>query len=291
MADTSRARHASPASLPESAPSASRYAPTGRLKLHYLDYGTEGAKPLLFVHGGAAHGHWFDFVAGGFTADHHVRAVDLRGHGDSERADPPAYAYRDYADDIAAFAEALDLRDFTLVGHSMGGIVSLVYAANYSGRLGRLVVVDSRMHMSAENVARLRDFGTRPPSAYATQDDLVRRYRLEPPGTQIAPPEVIRYIAMHSGREQPDGTWTHKFDRSLYSIFERLDAMPCWDHVKVPALLVKGDKSDRIDDEALEEIRRRAPQVEVAVVADADHHVTLDNPRGFVEAVRRFLAR
>lgn len=291
MSTTSHARHTLPASLPQPAESTSRYVQAGRLKLHYLDYGAEGKKPLLFVHGGAAHGHWFDFVAGGFTADHHAMAVDLRGHGDSARADPPAYAYRDYADDLAAFADAMDLHDFTLVGHSMGGIVSLVYAASHSGRLGRLVVVDSSMHLSAENVARLRDFGTRPASAYATQEDLVSRYRLEPPGTQIAPPEVIRYIATTSGREQPDGTWTHKFDRSLYSIFERLDAMPCWDHVRVPALLVKGQKSDRITPEMLEEIRRRAPHLEVAIVADADHHVTLDNPQGFVKAVRGFLER
>src|SRR5215211_3704280 len=107
MPETSHARHANPASLPQPAEAANRYVQAGRLKLHYLDYGTEGLKPLLFVHGGAAHGHWFDFVAGGFSADHHVRAVDLRGHGDSERADPPAYAYRDYADDIAAVVEAL----------------------------------------------------------------------------------------------------------------------------------------------------------------------------------------
>jgi pimeloyl-ACP methyl ester carboxylesterase len=276
---------------PQPAPSTSRYVQAGNLKLHYLDYGTEGRKPMLCVHGGAAHGHWFDFVASGFTADHHVRALDLRGHGDSERADPPAYSYRDYADDVHAVAEALDLRDFTLVGHSMGGVVSLVYAANYSGRLGRLVVVDSRMQMSRESIKRLRDFGTRPPSTYATQEELVKRYRLEPPGTMIAAPGIIRHVALNSGRELPDGTWTHKFDRGLYSIFERIDAMPCWDTVSVPALMVKGERSNRVDDETFEEIRRRAPHVELATVADADHHITLDNPAGFVEAVRGFLAK
>jgi pimeloyl-ACP methyl ester carboxylesterase len=289
MPKTSHAPDTSPTPIPQPAPYTSRTVQAGKLRLHYLDYGTEGSKPMLCVHGGAAHGHWFDFVAAGFTADHHVRALDLRGHGDSERADPPAYSYRDYADDVHAVAEALDLRDFTLVGHSMGGIVSLMYAAKHSGRLGRLVVVDSRMHMSAENVARLRDFGTRPSSTYATQEELVGRYRLEPPGTMIAAPEVIRHVAAMSGRELPDGTWTHKFDRSLYSIFERLDAMPCWDHVRVPALVVRGERSNRVDAETFEEIRRRAPQVELATVAEADHHITLDNPQGFVEALRRFL--
>ena len=291
MSNTSHALKSSRAALPDAAPSLSRYVQARALKLHYLDYGTEGAKPMLCVHGGAAHGHWFDFVASGFTAEHHVRALDLRGHGDSERASPPAYAYRDYADDVHAVAEALDLRDFTLVGHSMGGIVSLVYAANYSGRLGRLVVVDSRMHMSRESIARLRDFGTRPPSTYPTLDDLVRRYRLEPPGTMIAAPEVIRHVALNSGRRLEDGTWTHKFDRSLYSIFERLDAMPCWDAVRVPALVVRGERSNRVDAQTFRDMKRRAPQLELATVADSDHHVTLDNPQGFIEAVRGFIAK
>ena len=61
----------------------------GGLKLHYLDYGTAGRPPMLCVHGGAAHAHWFDFVAAGFNADYHVRALDPRGHGDSAWSDPP----------------------------------------------------------------------------------------------------------------------------------------------------------------------------------------------------------
>ena len=287
---TARPRpHAHAASGARPAPYTSRFVEAGGLRLHYLDYGGEGGRPMLCVHGGAAHAHWFDFVASGFTADHHVLAIDLRGHGDSERADPPAYAYGDYAADVANFAAALDLRDFVLVGHSMGGIVSLVYTATHHDRVGHLVIVDSRMHMSRESVTRLRDFGTRSPSTYASQEELVKRYRLEPPGTMIAAPEIIRHVAMMSGRQLEDGTWTHKFDRSLYSIFERLDGMPYWNHVRIPTLLVKGERSDRVDDEALAEIRSRAPQVELAEVAQSDHHVTLDNPQGFVSAVRQFL--
>ncbi len=267
----------------------SKFVEAGGLKLHYLDYGNVGGRPMVCVHGGAAHAHWFDFVAAGFTADHHVLALDLRGHGGSARAQPPAYAYRDYAADVANFVEALDLRDFVLVGHSMGGIVSTVYSATYPGRVSRLVVVDSRMHMSQESVTRLRDFGTRPSSTYATRDELVARYRLEPPGTMIAPPEVIRHVAEMSGRALPDGTWTHKFDRSLYSSFERLDAMQFWEEIDIPALLVKGERSNRIDAQTFAEIKARSPQAELAQVPLSDHHITLDNPDGFVAVVRAFL--
>ena len=132
-----------PAATPDPAPAASKFVDTGTLKLHYLDYGTEGLPPMLCIHGGAAHAHWFDFVAAGFTRDLHVRSLDLRGHGDSDWADPPEYAFADYAADVAAVVEKLDLRDFVLVGHSMGGMVSLVYAATYPGRVGKLVIVDT----------------------------------------------------------------------------------------------------------------------------------------------------
>src|SRR5512147_863173 len=87
----------------------SRFAEAGGLRLHYLDYGTVGRPAMLCLHGGAAHAHWFDFVAPGFSADYHVRALDLRGHGDSAWADPPAYSYQRYASDLAEVVEKLDL--------------------------------------------------------------------------------------------------------------------------------------------------------------------------------------
>ena len=112
-------------------------------RLHIQDYGSSGKPPILCVHGGGANAHWYDFVAGGFTADYHIRAVDLRGHGDSARAEPSSYSWKTFAADIDAFVEKLGLRDFVLVGHSMGGMISLVYAATHPGRIGRLVIVDT----------------------------------------------------------------------------------------------------------------------------------------------------
>ena len=132
----------------------------GGLELNYLDYGTEGLPPMLCIHGGAAHGHWFDFVAPGFTPSYHVRSLDLRGHGDSDPVDPPLYTYEQYASDIDKTVRALDLRDFVLMGHSMGGTVSLVYAATYPGRVKKLVVVDSTVNLSAERIGSFGRKGT-----------------------------------------------------------------------------------------------------------------------------------
>ena len=258
------------------------------IRLHYLDYGTEGRPPMLCLHGGAVTAHWFDFVAGGFAGDYHVRAIDQRGHGDSGRADPPDYRYASYAADVNAIVEKLDLHDVVLVGHSMGGLVSLLYAATYPGRLKALVVVDSTLRSTQDRVASLHRIGNREGSSYATNDEFVARFKVRPEGTQAAP-EIIRYLAERGGRQGPDGRWRHKFDRNVYSKRELIDIPPLWDRVKIPALIVKGGLSDRVTPEIYADIKARAPQVALAEVPGSEHHVTLDNPGGFVSAVRAFL--
>ena len=273
----------------QAATGVSHFVEANGVKLHYLDYGAAGRRPMLCIHGGAAHAHWFDFVAPGLTPDHHVLALDLRGHGDSAWADPHTYSWKAYAEDLNAVAEKLDLTDFVLIGHSMGGMISLVYAATHPGRVGRLVIVDTIMLMPMDRVSRMQEFGARPARSYASQEELVARYRLEPAETQMAAPEVIRRMAVHSGRQDASGRWHHKADRRVYASFEQIAGVPLWEKVKAPALVIKGERSTRFTPEVLAEVRARAPQVEMAEVPASDHHITLDNPQGFVDVVREFL--
>lgn len=261
----------------------------GGLKLHYLDYGRAGLPPLLCVHGGAAHAHWFDFVAAGFTADYHVRALDQRGHGDSAWAEPPDYSTARLAEDLHEVAERLDLVDYVLVAHSMGGMVSLNYAARFPGRLGRLVIVDSTLRLTDDRAAAMRERGARQ-SSYDTLEDLAARYKLMPSGSSAAP-AVTNHIARNAGRRSEDGRWRHKFDRNVYTQRGGVDSIPYFAKISVPTLLVKGEASPRISPEIFAEVRAVAPQVELAEVPASGHHVTLDNPAGFVEAVNAFLKR
>jgi pimeloyl-ACP methyl ester carboxylesterase len=272
------------------APHVSRHMEANGIKLHYLDYGTEGRPPMLCLHGGAVNAHWFDFVASGFTADYHVRALDQRGHGDSARADPPQYGYDRYASDVDVVMRKLDLRDVVLVGHSMGGLVSLVTAATYPDRVRALVVIDSTLRATPDRIATLHRIGNSEGSSYATNEEFVAKFKVRPEGTQ-ALPAIIRYLAERGGRQGADGRWRHKFDRNVYSKRELIEIPPLWERVKIPALLVKGGLSDRITPEIYEDIKARAPQVELAEVAMSEHHVTLDNPPEFVRAVKAFLSR
>ena len=272
------------------APYTDQYIEVAGLKLHVQDYGTAGKPAILCVHGGAAHAHWFDFIASGFTADCHVRAIDQRGHGDSawDTSPTPDYSYQRYAADLNAAVEQLDLRDFILVGHSMGGVVSTVYTATYPGRVKAFILIDSTICMPPERIASMQAVGNREGRHYATQEEFLANYKVRPAGS-VAAPEVIRHIAQHSGRLFEDGRWRYKVDRRIYAMRQRMDSFPYWNNIKIPALLMKGGLSARITPDVIAEVKSRAPQVQVAEVANSDHHVTLDNPAGFIRAMQEFI--
>jgi pimeloyl-ACP methyl ester carboxylesterase len=219
-----------------------------------------------------------------------VRALDFRGHGESQWMNPPDYTYEAHAGDLAGVAAQLDLREFILIGHSMGGLISLVYTATYPGRIRALIIVDSTLRMPEERVAMLRNVGNRPGSRYVTHEEFLSRYRLRPDGTTAAP-EIIRHLAERGGRQLPDGAWTHKFDRNVYAQRNSFDGIPHCRNITIPTLVVKGGRSSRVTPQLIAEAQAQCPSLELAEVPHADHHVFLDNPRGFERVVKQFLSR
>jgi pimeloyl-ACP methyl ester carboxylesterase len=110
------------------------------VRLHWKEIGR--GRPILFVSSWAMSVRMWDFQIAAF-ADHGFRCIafDRRGHG---RSDQPAEGYDSdtFADDVAAVIEALDLRDLTLVGHSMAGGEIVRYLTRHgAGRIGRAVLI------------------------------------------------------------------------------------------------------------------------------------------------------
>jgi pimeloyl-ACP methyl ester carboxylesterase len=266
------------------------YIEIAGIRLRLQDYGAAGKPQMLCLHGGAANAHWYDFVAHGFSADYHMRAIDLRGHGDSQwDASPvPSYGYHRHAADVNELAAKLDLRDFVLMGHSMGGMIGSIYAATYPGRVKAFMLVDTTIKFTPERIAGFGAISNREGRHYASQEEFIKNYKVHPGGSTAAP-EILRHIAFNSGRQFADGRWRHKVDRKVYSNRELVDSFPLWNKIKIPTLLMKGDRSARIDPPTVAEVKSRAPQVRVAEVANSDHHITLDNPAGFIQAARAFL--
>ena len=280
--------------FPQPAEATDRFVTVDGVRLHLFDYGGgpavgDDTRPvLLCVHGSAANAHWFDYVATDLRADYRLLSLDQRGHGDSAWAADADYSYPRYALDLAGLVEQLGYDDLVLVGHSMGGMVSLAYAATRPAQIGKLVIVDTTMKMSPQRVSMLRGVGDRPGRSYDSQAGYVANYRLRP-ASAIEHPELVQHLAETGCRQFDDGQWRNKFDRNVYATRVRIDGMPFWDEIQIPALYIKGGVSDRMNDEIEAEIRERCAHIEFSEVPAANHHVTLDNPSGFNRALRQFL--
>jgi pimeloyl-ACP methyl ester carboxylesterase len=108
---------------------------TDRLTMAYLEFGT-GPVPIVLVHGNCSSSLFFqDFMLAFPSTDRYTIYVpDLRGYGDSELLPVDATrGVQDYSDDLAAFARALELPPFHLLGWSLGGNVVIQYAIDYPG--------------------------------------------------------------------------------------------------------------------------------------------------------------
>jgi len=266
-----------------------RFIVINGLRLHYLEWGAAAAPPVVLLHGGSAHAHWWDRFAPAIAETYRVLALDLRGHGDSEHAVPPAYSIDDYARDLAAFLDAHPLDRIHLIGHSLGAMVATALAGQQPERLRSLVIVDSQLKITpagARYMLRLRNF---PQPEYRDGQQAIERFRLLPTQT-AADEQTLRQIATHSFRELPDGRWTFKFDRESMAHTEPQDLTSILPRLTCPILVVRGTHSTLLPPAALATLRVVAPQAEVAEIAAAHHHVMLDNPLDFEHAVRRFLA-
>lgn len=110
------------------------------VRLAYSDAGA-GKPPLVFVHGWCCDRTYFAPQLEHFGRRHRVVAVDLRGHGDSDKPEQD-YTIGGFADDVVWLARRLRLRDVVLVGHSMGGIAVLDAAARYPETIAAAILVD-----------------------------------------------------------------------------------------------------------------------------------------------------
>src|SRR5262249_38420236 len=83
-----------------------------RMRFHYLDWGTRGRPPILFLHGGGLNAHTWDLVCLALRGQHHCLALDQRGHGDSEWSPQMDYTTESQVGDLEAFVDHLGLDRF-----------------------------------------------------------------------------------------------------------------------------------------------------------------------------------
>lgn len=276
-----------------------------RLRLHYVDWGNEGAPPMLMVHGGRDHCRNWDWVAQAFRNDYHIIAPDLRGHGDSQWAVGGTYGLLDFVVDIAQLVHQKQLAPVTILSHSLGGNISLHYAGLYPENVAKLVAIEGlgpspamlakRREQPVEErlrewVGTLRKLSSRAPRKYPTLADALQRMREENPHLSA---DQARHLTIHGSNQNEDGTYSWKFDNYVRAFsplhLPRKDTETLFNRISCPTLLIRGTESwasDPNEDGRIEHFK----QARTVNIENAGHWVHHDQLDQFVELVQSFLA-
>jgi pimeloyl-ACP methyl ester carboxylesterase len=226
---------------------------------------------------------------------HRCIALELRGHGDSDWAETGSYPLRDYVADLERVGANLGLSAFVLVGHSLGGLISLTYAANHLDQLAGLVIVDTGPRSRQRSgTARIREFLTGLPAADSLEEFVDRALAFNPRRDR----NRLRRSLTNSLRQTSDGRWTWKYDQRRVAgppvtpeefarTQEALRAAART--IRRPTLLIHGGDSDTYSDGDAEAFAKILPRGRLVTIAGAGHTVQGDRPHAFAEALEAFI--
>ncbi|MEM7327343.1 MAG: alpha/beta hydrolase [Pseudomonadota bacterium] len=273
-----------------------RFVDVAGTRVRYQAYGDRAKPGLLLAHGNGAHAHWYDFIAPALAETYHVISMTFSGMGDSDWRD--MYSFPSFADEELAVCEDAGLfadgRKPVIIAHSFGGFITLHAARKHAERFSGVVIVDSGIRPPDDkwDGPPRRARGNR---AYASLDAALARFRLAPP----QPCEnhyIADYIARHSLKQVETETgqsgWVWKFDPRIFVNFEFSEmSTNMLADVACPVAMMRGADSELVTDRIWEYMRGLRPDMDMVSIPNAQHHVLLDQPLAFIDAVRDQLSR
>jgi len=248
-------------------------------RLHYLLWGATGPK-LVLLHSMGMDAHGFDRFAESLQEEYRLLAFDILDHGDSEKPREPI-GLRDHAEVIRDGYRQLGFSPNVLIGHSVGGMIGMVLAAEHPDELRGLVLVDiAPFELTGRPTQQ-------PPPGFFSDEDEARRYiRQRYPGFT---PEAVENRMRHAFVRDEKGRLKLKATGAAIRPGLAVDLWPYVERIETPTLLILGGESDLVTDETLERMKATMPRLQVVTVEGATHMVPQDKPAEFERHVREFL--
>lgn len=280
------------------------YVIAGDLTFHYVQWGEQGS-PIICPHGLTANAYCFQALADELSSTHRVFAYDLRGRGDSDKPES-GYSLSIHAADLADIIEALELDRPIVMGHSLGAMIGLYFAAHHPEQLSKLILLDAGGQLSWDSIetqplwltASISRLGT----SVASYEEYIQRLKLAP----FLGPYWNEYLDIyfeHDVYRQHDGSViskcypaaVHEDQQGFHGEYK---PETLWPHVTVPTLLLRAGKEilapgDQLLTEAsAEAVRRAIKQCQYVNYPELNHYtIVFLAQEGPVQTVRDFVGR
>ncbi len=255
-----------------------KFVSVSDLRLHYIDYGSDGAPWVVCIHGLTGNAHNFDALAPHLTPRYHVISVDVRGRGESQWGPSAEYIPQNYVTDLARMLDHLGAARASLVGTSMGGIISMMYGGGWPERVERIVLNDIGPEIDPAGMARIASYVGEAPERFKDLGEVVKYYKENYPPMATLADSVVAEQVKWSVKPGAEGGLIWKMDPSVRrplrggTAQNRLDLWVPYARIACPILIVRGADSDVLERATASRmctVHKRAKAVEVPGVGHA----------------------
>ena len=275
------------------------------LPIHFLEWGEPTGEPLVLVHGYLDIAQsWKPFVTSlqeKLEKSLWIIAPDCRGHGDSGRVGAGGYYYfPDYVLDLDRVVRALGAPQFKLIGHSMGGTISFLYAGAFPKRVSRLVLIegvgppgmkfsDAPLRME-KWITEMHERGRHHFREYTSVEAGANQLRQTNP--RLSDPLALE-LARAGMKQNEKGKWVWKFDplhrTAAPQPFYTEQALEFFRRIECPVLIVEGKASRQTQRTDRQERYVAIGSHRRVIIDHAGHMVHQDNPVALAEVITSFL--
>jgi non-heme chloroperoxidase len=259
--------------------------------------GREDAPPVVLLHGAGQTRHsWNSTARALIEAGYFVVTLDARGHGDSGWAPEGSYTIEGFVGDLRAVLGTLNAPP-AIVGASLGGLTALAAVGEAPTPVARaLVLVDITPKMNREGAIKVQAFMRASPKGFRSVEEAANSVAAYLP--QRKRPRNIEGLRRNL-REDGNGRLHWHWDPAFMSTKEPQEMTPEIErqfadaarNVSIPTLLIRGARSEIVDDESVAHFRTLIPHAEYVDVEGAGHMVAGDSNGAFNKAILSFLSR
>ncbi|WP_149244565.1 alpha/beta fold hydrolase [Dyadobacter sp. 32] len=254
--------------------------------LNFKKIGDSG-QPLVVLHGVFGFlDNWLTISKSIADQGYILYLVDQRNHGRSPHQEPMDYPT--FSADLREFLEQQNLKNPHLLGHSMGGKTVMQYAADYPGTFNKLVVVDigpKAYPINHTNILKgLNAIPIDEISSRNEADEVLAQYEPIPP---------VRQFLLKNLYRKDEGGFGWRFNLPVLTSSMPKVGVATQYHAPInnPTLFIRGEKSDYIQDDDWEDIRKIFPNAELETIANAGHWIHAEQPQAFTKCLVAFLKK
>ncbi len=250
-----------------------------------LNYKIEGeGHTTILIHGLFGNLDNLGLLARDLRQDHQVVSVDLRNHGLSFQSDE--HNYELMAQDVYQLIQSLELKQYSVIGHSMGGKVAMKLAELAKEQITQLIVLD----MAPVKYSQSRhDNVFAGLKAVLAQKPTTRKQALEILAQHIELEGVRQFLGKSLYNSGEHLEWRFNVESLWNNYWEILGWNPI-ERITTPTLFIKGGDSDYLTTEHQREVQKQFAHAKAHVIANTGHWLHAEKPAEVLRAIRKFIS-